>query len=29
VDRDSKNTKANAICREFSTLPNVIQQIDR
>jgi HAD superfamily hydrolase (TIGR01549 family) len=29
VDRDSKNTKANAVCREFSTLPNVIQQIDR
>jgi putative hydrolase of the HAD superfamily len=28
VDRDSKNTKANAICREFSTLPNVIQQLE-
>ncbi len=29
LDRDSENTKATAICREFSTLPNVIQQIDQ
>ncbi len=29
VDRESKNSKANAICRDFTTLPHVIQQINR
>jgi len=29
IDRDSKNTKASAICRQFVTLPKVVQEIDR
>ncbi len=29
IDRDSTHTRANAICREFVQLPNVIQQLDR
>ena len=29
IDRDSKNTKATAICREFVMLPKVVQEIDR
>lgn len=28
IDRDSKNTRANALCREFVTLPDVIQELD-
>ena len=28
VDRDSQNTKANAICREFLDLPQVIRKLD-
>jgi FMN phosphatase YigB (HAD superfamily) len=28
VDRDSKNTRANALCREFAKLPHVIQSLD-
>ena len=28
VDRDSKNTKASAICHEFSALPQVIRKLD-
>lgn len=28
IDRDSKNTKASAICHQFVTLPNVIKEID-
>ena len=28
IDRDSKNTHATAICRQFTTLPNVIQEIN-
>ncbi len=28
IDRDSKNTKTSAICREFVKLPNVIKEID-
>jgi putative hydrolase of the HAD superfamily len=29
IDRDSKSTRANAICRDFVTLPNVIKQLDQ
>lgn len=29
IDRDSKNTKASAICRQFVTLPNVVKEIDK
>lgn len=29
IDRDSANTKANAVCRKFTDLPNVVQEIDR
>jgi HAD superfamily hydrolase (TIGR01549 family) len=28
VDRDNQNTQANAICREFSDLPQVIRKLD-
>lgn len=29
IDRDSKNTKASAICRKFTDLPNVVKEIDK
>ena len=28
LDRDSRNTRANAVCREFANLPHVIQSLD-
>ena len=28
VDRDSQNTRANALCGEFAKLPHVIQSLD-
>ena len=28
IDRDSANTRANAVCRDFTHLPNVIRQLE-